>query len=730
MGMNGSYAPTGGANSNGIAARERTQRALENARAREELSRARQKEAEARAKAFAEAKGHAPTAPPEPTAQHQPQNGQQQQQQHDSCASQTDARVVRFRVHRPLAYGDNVAVCGNTDLLGNWDADLAYILTGSDDDVWSAQIAMNDADVDACEFKVLVKYADGSVQWDDGDNVSISREEGDFHSACVANAKWVRFRVHSPCAEENSMLVCGTPGQLGAWKPENALALTRTDGDVWSAEVAMWDGDVSTCEFKVLMRHGDGTFEWEDGENQRVGDVVPHAFRQADTKMLASAAANQALEAIRQMEFETPAGGALGARDMARNGSLRTPAAPPPPSTRPAYGAPKSAKEAEAMARAAEAAAARAQIQTRRQQEAAARAQAFAAARGVPAGAVPPMPAPPAQQAMPPAFTDAMQKTARQMEEEQRAKAFAEAKGHAPTAPPEPTAQHQPQNGQQQQQQHDSCASQTDARVVRFRVHRPLAYGDNVAVCGNTDLLGNWDADLAYILTGSDDDVWSAQIAMNDADVDACEFKVLVKYADGSVQWDDGDNVSISREEGDFHSACVANAKWVRFRVHSPCAEENSMLVCGTPGQLGAWKPENALALTRTDGDVWSAEVAMWDGDVSTCEFKVLMRHGDGTFEWEDGENQRVGDVVPHSAGTGGVAGLAASGADLRTPLAPPPARGAPAPAAPRKPTSTQEAEAMARAAENARAREEIAMRRKQEADARAKAWREHQNGS
>mmetsp|Transcript_13222 Transcript_13222/g.32977 ORF Transcript_13222/g.32977 Transcript_13222/m.32977 type:complete len:393 (+) Transcript_13222:141-1319(+) len=319
---------------------------------------------------------------------------------------------------------------------------------------------------------------------------------------------------------------------------------------------------------------------------------------------------------------------------------------------------------------------------------------------------------------------------ARQKEAEARAKAFAEAKGHAPTAPPEPTAQHQPQNGQQQQQQHDSCASQTDARVVRFRVHRPLAYGDNVAVCGNTDLLGNWDADLAYILTGSDDDVWSAQIAMNDADVDACEFKVLVKYADGSVQWDDGDNISISREEGDFHSACVANAKWVRFRVHSPCAEENSMLVCGTPGQLGAWKPENALALTRTDGDVWSAEVAMWDGDVSTCEFKVLMRHGDGTFEWEDGENQRVGDVVPHSAGTGGVAGLAASGADLRTPLAPPPARGAPAPAAPRKPTSTQEAEAMARAAENARAREEIAMRRKQEADARAKAWREHQNGS
>ena len=99
----------------------------------------------------------------------------------------------------------------------------------------------------------------------------------------------------------------------------------------------MWDGDVSTCEFKVLMRHGDGTFEWEDGENQRVGDVVPHTFRQADTKMLASAAANQALEAIRQMEFESSAGGALGARDMARNGSLRTPAAPPPPSTRPAW---------------------------------------------------------------------------------------------------------------------------------------------------------------------------------------------------------------------------------------------------------------------------------------------------------------------------------------------------------------------------------------------------------
>jgi phosphoglucan,water dikinase len=108
---------------------------------------------------------------------------------------------------------------------------------------------------------------------------------------------------------------------------------------------------------------------------------------------------------------------------------------------------------------------------------------------------------------------------------------------------------------------------------------------------------------------------------------------------------------------------------------------ESCALVGDLPA-LGAWDAAAALPMEWTEGDVWTAEVALPPG--AELEFKCLQRGGDGGAKWESGANHRA--EVPADAGALEVAvewgrGGAGGGGDHRRAERAPAAGAAPAPA-------------------------------------------------
>eukprot|EP01084_Bolivina_argentea_P014675 27438_1 len=273
------------------------------------LIRTRQTDAEARAKAFAEAKavqiqGSTKDAPVV------------------SMTTQPNAHTAHFEVQLQCKYGDTVLICGSTEQLGNWNPDKALPLTcAKGGDIWNADIPLHDSMESTCEFKMLVRREDGSLEWERGENRGIGREsdaqashdlpsresmahenllatrqrEAEARAKAFAEAKAVQiqgstkdapvvsmttqpnahtahFEVQLQCKYGDTVLICGSTEQLGNWNPDKALPLTCVKGgDIWSAEISLHDSLESMCEFKVLVRRANGSLEWERGENRRIG---------------------------------------------------------------------------------------------------------------------------------------------------------------------------------------------------------------------------------------------------------------------------------------------------------------------------------------------------------------------------------------------------------------------------------------------------------------------------
>jgi len=147
-------------------------KAAADAKAKAQLAVIRQKVADARARAFEEAKSGTDPNP----RRHASASGVEFDE--NATAAVTDnGKSVDFRVHMECEFGDGVLVCGSTDQLGNWNTDHALRLEWSEGDVWTANTSMSPEEIERAELKVVRKYADGRVEWADGENESIATRQ-------------------------------------------------------------------------------------------------------------------------------------------------------------------------------------------------------------------------------------------------------------------------------------------------------------------------------------------------------------------------------------------------------------------------------------------------------------------------------------------------------------------------------------------------------------------------
>lgn len=144
----------------------------------------------------------------------------------------------------------------------------------------------------------------------------------------------------------------------------------------------------------------------------------------------------------------------------------------------------------------------------------------------------------------------------------------------------------------------------------------------------------------------------------------------------------------------------------VTFALHASLNFGASLAVVGSAASLGAWSPENAAALTWTEGDVWVGSVAVApSGEATEFKFLVVSKH---ETVWEEGENRVIpafasggvacavtgtfgGDVDVKSAaeaGASGSAAVAVAGSEV-TPAAPAAAPSSPPEISPPPATST-----------------------------------------
>jgi len=173
--------------------------------------------------------------------------------------------ALRFCVHVPCEFGDNVQICGNVDQLGMWDPQRSLPLTWSDGDLWSADIAIDEADVSECEFKVVVACRDGTYSWEAGANQRILFDNFDEEHEARIFVNW-----YCPPGEE--LVLVGDHAGLGAWDPESGVVMEDLGDGTWCATlpttVAEDVHEGEAVEYKVVRRSASGEFLWMCGENR------------------------------------------------------------------------------------------------------------------------------------------------------------------------------------------------------------------------------------------------------------------------------------------------------------------------------------------------------------------------------------------------------------------------------------------------------------------------------
>ena len=79
----------------------------------------------------------------------------------------------------------------------------------------------------------------------------------------------------------------------------------------------------------------------------------------------------------------------------------------------------------------------------------------------------------------------------------------------------------------------------------------------------------------------------------------------------------------------------------INFTLRAKLSYGDSLLVVGDHASLGAWSPDNAVALTWNDDDVWRGAVTV-DAATQSVAFKCATRRASGGVEWEGGDNRVI----------------------------------------------------------------------------------------
>lgn len=86
----------------------------------------------------------------------------------------------------------------------------------------------------------------------------------------------VKLRIHYNTNWGDVVCVCGSPGALGAWDGQHAMAMVYTPGSVWEVSFTIPTAVAGVFEYKYLIRH-EGNITWESGPNRSLL-FVPTAY--------------------------------------------------------------------------------------------------------------------------------------------------------------------------------------------------------------------------------------------------------------------------------------------------------------------------------------------------------------------------------------------------------------------------------------------------------------------
>jgi hypothetical protein len=94
------------------------------------------------------------------------------------------------------------------------------------------------------------------------------------------------FQVIRPVKWGETVCLCGSIPELGAWNPESAVNLRWHQGDIWSREVFFPLGNPEglRLEYKYLIKSNSNVLQWESGNNHtRDIELFPFVVRFEDS---------------------------------------------------------------------------------------------------------------------------------------------------------------------------------------------------------------------------------------------------------------------------------------------------------------------------------------------------------------------------------------------------------------------------------------------------------------
>ncbi|NJN26978.1 MAG: 4-alpha-glucanotransferase [Cyclobacteriaceae bacterium] len=213
---------------------------------------------------------------------------------------------IKFNINYHTVWGQNLYICGTSDLLGSINPSNALLMKSSGQGNWQLEIDLPKSS--SLHYKYLLKDERGEEQlWEWGDMRRLSipntaatvvvedawRPEHDVENVLFTQAFTenlfkrskaavpkettranTRLRLIAPRIGKNqSFCVTGSAPSLGNWDPARAVIMDESAYPVWRADIQIED----SCEYKYAIFDHDkqGIIAWESGENRylsRSGD--------------------------------------------------------------------------------------------------------------------------------------------------------------------------------------------------------------------------------------------------------------------------------------------------------------------------------------------------------------------------------------------------------------------------------------------------------------------------
>lgn len=194
-----------------------------------------------------------------------------------------------------------------------------------------------------------------------------------------------------------------------------------------------------------------------------------------------------------------------------------------------------------------------------------------------------------------------------------------------------------------------------------FEIEYHTKPGQNIAVCGSIDALGNWNQSNAIQLHYKFDGKWSAEIDLND-EPEKIEYKYCLIDEFDNAHWEWGKNRFLSlkednnknvylienwrapsKEEKVFYSSAFEKnlmspkhhlkarksnrKKSLRFQIQVPrIGGDYQLCILGNITQLGNWDSKSPLLLTYDDN------FPLWSGEINASSIKEPIYYKYGIY--------------------------------------------------------------------------------------------------